>query len=125
MGNLHGVLRGNTWIMFHNLLVIALGSPKSWWFNAALPLALLNITLQSWPGPKQEHMLWSLNMVHFHFTLNLRAHQLRQWISISRGPLEFHGHGAWYVCKTTPWFTSADRMRQFLVLSDSQNSLWS
>ena len=32
-----------------------------------------------------------------HFTLNLRAHQLQPWISISHGPLEFHGHGAWYI----------------------------
>jgi hypothetical protein len=26
--------------------------------------------------PKLEHMLWSLNMVHFHSPINLRAHQL-------------------------------------------------
>lgn len=28
-------------------------------------------------------LLWSLNIVHYHFTLSLRAHHLQNWISIS------------------------------------------
>ena len=42
-------------------------------------------------------MLWSLNMVHYHFTLSLRAQQLQNWSSIPhnmafgwyQGPLGF------------------------------------
>ena len=47
-----------------------------------------------------QNMLRSLNIVHFHFALGLRAHQLQNWISISssttfawfQGPLDFHSH---------------------------------
>ena len=52
------------------------------------------------------NVLQSLNMVHFHFKLGLRVHQLQIWISISQvmhlddlqGPLDFNGHGSWSVC---------------------------
>jgi hypothetical protein len=46
-------------------------------------------------------------MVHFHFTLSLRAHQLQNWISISMvrplddfpRPLVVHGHDFWSLCE--------------------------
>jgi hypothetical protein len=54
-------------------------------------------------------MLRSLNMVHFHFTLSMWAYQLQvEFLFLTvlpledfQGPLEFHGHGSWYVCKAT------------------------
>ena len=32
-----------------------------------------------WGGPEPGNMLWSLDMVHFHFTPSSRAHQLQNW----------------------------------------------
>ena len=74
-----------------------------------LPWASNNITL-SWWGPKPRHMLQSLNMVYFHFTLSLKTHRLQYWVFFFlfpivwslgdiQGPLDFHGHGSWFVCK--------------------------
>ena len=56
-------------------------------------------------------MLQSLNMVHFHLTLSLRAHELKFGISVFptvwyvddfQGGVDFHGHNLWYVCKSVP-----------------------
>ena len=52
-------------------------------------------------------MLLTLNMVHFHFTLSLRARLLQSWFLFPtvqplfeyQGPLGFHGHGSWSMCK--------------------------
>ena len=49
----------------------------------------------------------SSNMVHFHFTQSLRAHQLQNWILVSmvqpldsfQGPLDSHGQGSWSMWK--------------------------
>ena len=46
-------------------------------------------------------------MVHFHFTLSLRARLLQSWFLFPtvqplfeyQGPLGFHGHGSWSMCK--------------------------
>ena len=53
-------------------------------------------------------MIWSLDMVYLHFKKTLRTHWL--WNKIFdiprdnllddfQGPLDFHGHGSWSVCK--------------------------
>ena len=73
-----------------------------------LPLALGNIILPL-RELKPKNMLWSLNKVHFHFTLSMWAYQLQveflfltiQPFEDFQEPLEFHGHGSWYVCKAT------------------------
>ena len=67
-----------------------------------MPLALRNIILPWWI-PELEHMLRSLNMVHFHLRITSRAHPLQIDFLLSMvwpldnfdGPLEFHGHGSW------------------------------
>lgn len=41
--------------------------------------------LLPWWGPKLQHMFQSLNMVHFHFPLNLRSQKLQNWIHVSYG----------------------------------------
>ena len=46
-----------------------------------LPLAPMNIILPWW-GYELKFVLQSLNMVHFHFKLNLRPHQLRGQVLI-------------------------------------------
>ena len=53
-------------------------------------------------------MSQSLNMVHFHFTLSFRAHQLQNqvfifpWYNLCMifRPLDFHGNNSWFVYKT-------------------------
>jgi hypothetical protein len=42
------------------------------------------ILLSCWE-PKPKNVSQSLNMVHFHFTLSLSAHRLRDWILILHG----------------------------------------
>jgi hypothetical protein len=53
------------------------------------------------------NMSQSLNMVHFHFTLNLRAINYKIGLLFPtvlasdefQRPLELHGHGFWSMCK--------------------------
>lgn len=68
-----------------------------------LPSGLRNLTLSRWE-PKPEHILWSINMAHIHFTLSFRAHQLflfpMIWPSDNfKDPQFFHGRGSWYMYK--------------------------
>ena len=99
-----GVWMKDTLVCNNSLSSIA---SKKMWQSVKLPLASRNILLLWW-GPKSVHMLQSLNMVYFHFTQSLRAHEkLQGWDFVSQAmalgwfprPLDFHGHGSWSLCK--------------------------
>ena len=82
MENLHGILHGNKWIIFHHILdcirpIKEVGLTQTWgpWQSIELPLAP-RIIILPWLRPKPKNMLQSLSMVHFHFKLSMRAHQL-------------------------------------------------
>ena len=71
------------------------------WQSIKLLVAPKNIILSS-RGPKPKHMLRSLNKVHFHFTPNVRTHQLVlfpmvQPVDDFQGPFNFQSHGSWFV----------------------------
>lgn len=74
-------------------------------------------------------MLESLNMISFPSTLNLRTHQLQDWIQnfhsttfkwLSK-PLYFHGHGHgfWSVCTNNACTYCIERFSKFIVESTS------
>ena len=67
----------------YNLLVlsfIALGPPTRGGSNAEWRIVANNRIVMV--VTKLEHLLWSLDMIHFHFTLTLRVYRAQFWISI-------------------------------------------
>jgi hypothetical protein len=66
--------------MFHDLLDIALDPSKRGGSNTKLGAVTFNqIAIDPYchdGGSKPNHILRSPNMVHFYFTLSLRAHEL-------------------------------------------------
>ena len=88
---LHGVLHGIKWMMFHNLLDIALGPQKKvclmqskgpWQLNYIVDAS--RITISSWWGPRTQAYVIVLRHGPLSLYTNLLAvHQLWKWTSIS------------------------------------------
>lgn len=98
--DLHGVLHDSKWVNCVRPIKKEVGPMQNYGLRLSikLPLAPRSVILPWW-GPKPAHMLWSLNMTHFYFTLsNCRIGFLFPTVR----PLECHGHGSWAVCKSGP-----------------------
>ena len=82
---LHDDLQGNMWILCQcHKNGVGLMQKLRVATIIKLPLAPRDIVLPR-GGTELEHLLRSLNIVHFYFTISARAHQLPNLISISHG----------------------------------------